>query len=306
MFLPVRVHLCVLPLALVAGLSTSHAAPPDTASASAAESDQAAREDAHAHHGHSMQDNWTEQPLLRKARNANRRVKLLRVDGLVASQLTVQPPTEAGEPTQTKQIPLTDGKAGVRVLGKLQGGWYRVSARADDRENRASTLVYFGNPGPAPRDMLKASLPGLDISPAILPTEHQHYRAGETWPFMVRMSGDPVANQSVRLETSAGSAETYISDAEGVVHVTFPDDFPPPEQREKAMGGHHHRFSQQFVLSTHIESDQHLAQKASFNYEYRPGAYDQKSLWLGSGFALLGMLAAVPLVRQRKTKESGK
>ena len=154
--------------------------------------------------------------------------------------------------------------------------------------------------------MLNASLPGLDLSPAILPTEHQKYRAGETWPFLVRLDGKPLANQPVRLETSAGSAATYISDEKGLVQVAFPEDFPPPEQREKPKGGHHHRFSQQFVLSASVESDLGPAQQSSFNYQYHPGAYDQKNLWLGGGFALLGMLAAVPLVRQRKPKESAK
>jgi len=301
MFFSVRARLCVLPLAIAATLSTAHAE-----DIQASESGPGAAEDAHAHHQHTTQASWTEQPLLNKAHNANRRVKLLRVDGLAASQLTVQPPTAADEPTQMEQIPLKDGKAGVRVRGKRQGGWYRVSARSDDGNSRIGTLVYFGNPGPAPRHMLEASLEGLDLSPAILPTEHQNYRAGETWPFLVRMDGEPLAGQAVRLETSAGTARTFVSNGQGLVQVSFPDDFPPPEQREKPQGGHHHRFTQQFVLSTRLESNLGPAQQSSFNYQYRPGAYDQKNLWLGGGFALLGMLAAAPLVRQRKPKESAK
>lgn len=300
MLLPVRARLRVLPLALAATLSTAHAV-----DMQASQTGQGPAEDAHAHHQHTTQESWTEQPLLQKAPNANRRVKLLRVDGMAASQLTVQAPTEAGEATPAEQIPLHDGKAGVRVRGKLQGGWYRVGARSDDGNSRASTLVYFGNPGPAPRHMLQASLPGLDVSPAILPTEHQHYQAGETWPFMVRMHGEPLAGQTVRLETSAGTARTFVSNEQGLVQVSFPDDFPPPEQREKPPGGHHHRFSQQFVLSTRADSP-NGPQHASFNYQYRPGAYDQKNLWLGGGFALLGMLAAAPLVRQRKRQEAAK
>ncbi len=307
MFSPSKARLYVLCVAIAATLPTAHAADlQDEGSITATRSEPATKEDGHAHHGHTMQDSWTEQPLLRKARNPNRRVKLLRVDGITASQLTVQAPNETDEAALVEQIPLKEGKAGVRVRGKLQGGWYRVSARANDGNSRVGTLVYFGNPGPAPREMLKTSLPGLDLSPAILPTEHQNYRSGETWPFLVRMNGEPLANQPVRLETSAGSSDTFVSDEKGLVNVTFPADFPPPEQREKPKGGHHHRFSQQFVLSTHVEPNQGPAQQSSFNYQYRPGAYDQKNLWLGGGFALLGMLAAVPLVRQRKPKESAK
>jgi hypothetical protein len=300
MFFSVRARLCVLPLAIATALSTAHAV-----DMQASEPGQGPTADAHAHHQHATQESWTAQPLLNKAPNANRRVKLLRVEGIGASMLTVQAPTEAGEATLAEQILLQDGKAGVRVRGRLQGGWYRVSARSDDGNSRAGTLVYFGNPGPAPRHMLQASLEGLDLSPAILPTEHQNYRAGETWPFLVRMDGEPLAGQTVRLETSAGTARTFVSNGQGLVQVSFPDDFPPPEQREKPQGGHHHRFSQQFVLSTRADS-QNGPQHASFNYEYRPGAYDQKNLWLGGGFALLGMLAAAPLVRQRKRQEPAK
>lgn len=298
MFSPMKARVRVLCVAIAATLPSSYAAElPDKVSITL---------DTHARHGHSMPNSWTEQPLLSKAPNANRRVKLLRVSGIAATQLTVQPPTEAGEPNVIERLPLKDGKAGVRVRGKLQGGWYRVSARSNDENSRISTLVYFGNPGPAPRQMLQASLPGLDLSPAILPTEHQQYRAGETWPFLVRMNGEPLAKQPVQMETSAGSTATFVSSKEGLVQVVFPEDFPPPEQREKPQSGHQHRFNQQFVLSTVIESNPGGVQQASFNYEYRPGAYDQKSLWLGGGFALLGMFAAVPLVRQRKPKESGK
>jgi len=37
-----------------------------------------------------------------------------------------------------------------------------------------------------------------------------------------------------------------------------------------------------------------------FNSSYGPDAFDQRSLAMGLGFTLLGMMGAVPLLRQRK------
>lgn len=38
----------------------------------------------------------------------------------------------------------------------------------------------------------------------------------------------------------------------------------------------------------------------AFNASYGPDAFDQRSMAMGLGFTLLGMMGAVPLLRQRK------
>lgn len=265
----------------------------------------------HAHHQHThpapapaQTPAWTARPLLIKAKGFSRNVAMMRPQGLRPAQLTVFPATAPGAPPTVTQVPVTAGKAAVRSRGKRQGGWYRVMAeeRGQDLVSRASTVIHFSNPGPAPRDMLATPYPGLEVVPAALPREHRHYRAGETWPFLVRLDGVPVADQPMLFETAAGTRQTLRTDSHGLLQLTFPDDFGEPAAAQ-GHGGHGGQPSNAFVLSTRLTPADAVPQQAAFNFHYRAGAYAGKNPWLGGGFALLGMLAAVPLVRQRKGKE---
>ncbi len=260
-----------------------------------------AEEDA-THHVYAVPEHaWTIQPVLRRDSGFNRGLALVRTERLDAAQLSVLPATEAGKQVIEMQVPLRNGKGAVRPLGKRQGGWYRVTARSRDGRSRAGTVVYFSNPGPAPREMLKHPLSGLDLSPVMLPREHRHYRARDTWPFVLRLNGRPVAGEKVLLETAGGTREVLVTDAQGVVEVTFPDDFRQ-EQTQAGGHGHGHNPGQAFVLSATIADENGHTMTAAFNFRYRPHAYSGKSLWLGAGFALLGMLSATPLLRGREDK----
>jgi hypothetical protein len=248
---------------------------------------------------------WTARPLLEKAKGFSRSVALFRPRGMQADQLIVLPAIEASESPLVQQVDVTEGKGAVRTRGKRQGGWYRVLAEGTgpDGPVRAGTVVYFSNPGPAPRQMLANALPGLELVPVELPREHRHYRAGETWSFVVRRDGDPLTEHPVLFETAQGVSQSLFTDGQGVVRVTFPDDFPAEPEQGAGHGGHRRGPRTAFVLSTVAPGSGGGRMLAAFNYHYRPGPYAGKSLWLGGGFALLGMVAAVPLVIRRKPRE---
>jgi len=186
----------------------------------------------------------------------------------------------------------------VRLKSGKQGGYYLVQIFGHGpkgEETTASAFKYFSNPGPAPRDLLKATRPGFEITPAILPREHSHYRENETWNFRVRANGKIVPNATVVMETSNGSKNTFTSDQNGVVAVTFPGDFKdvPKEQWR-----HGRPPASAFVLAVR---DQGML--ATFNGKYRLGAYGDKNLLAGVGFAVLGMALAAPIVFRRKEKK---
>jgi hypothetical protein len=189
-------------------------------------------------------------------------------------------------------------EAGKAKIKPDTGNYHLLTAveACDTHVATAATAVYFSNPGPAPTALLKRAQTGLTVLPERLPREHGAYRAGETWRFRVAFDGTPFPGAKVRLETSNGSRAELVSGIDGSVEVHFPEDFPPRDQRPPERHGQPDQA--QFVVAaiSQTGATQHIG---AFNYVYRPNAYDGSSLWTGAGFAALGMICAVPLLRRR-------
>lgn len=198
---------------------------------------------------------------------------------------------------QALQSLAPDANGQTAVKAQATGGYYlvRVSGHGPNGEiATATTVKYFSNPGPAPRDMLKKARPGFEIAPAVLPREHGHYRENETWAFQVRNDGLPVSDKTVVLETSNGTKSEFTTDENGLVHVTFPQDTP---DIPKDQWNHGRPPSSNFVVSVR---DGGLL--ASYNDTYNRHGLAGKSVWAGIGFAVLGMAVAFPIVRRRNGK----
>lgn len=197
--------------------------------------------------------------------------------------------------------------AGARLDKPAAGGFHMLTAR-EERAGAirvASTVYYFGERGAQnPTAMFLRQKNVLEIIPQPFPREHARYRANEDWKFLVRFNGMPLANQKVSLETSNGSKSELLTDVSGVLSLHVPDDFKP-EAESKQAGGHNHggRAGAELVLATEYH-DGGKAYLTAFNSSYGPNALDQRSLILGLGFTLLGMLAAVPLLRERKARNA--
>lgn len=199
-----------------------------------------------------------------------------------------------------RQLSLEMG--GAMLDKPANGGFHWLSAREEqgDTVRVASTVHAFGERGAKdPTAMFMQQKHELEIIPQPYPREHSRYRAGEDWKFLVRFNGSPLPGQRVYLETSNGSMSEFVADVHGVVTLPVPDDFKA-EEESKAAGTHNHgRAGAEFVLAT-----EHAAGGRSyltaFNSSYGKNAYDQRSLALGVGFTLLGMLGAAPLLRKRK------
>ena len=195
--------------------------------------------------------------------------------------------------------------AGARLDKPSSGGFHILTAREDQADvvHVASTVYYFGERGAKnPTAMFMQQKNELEIISQPFPREHSRYRAKEEWKFLVRFNGTPLANQKVNIETSNGSKSELLTDASGVLSLRVPDDFKAAEEGKEAGGHNHGRSGAELVLATEY-SDGGKSYLTAFNSSYGPDAFDQRSLSMGLGFTLLGMLGAVPLLRQRKAEK---
>jgi len=264
----------------------------------------------HSHHQHMNHNqsaiSWTEAPLLAVDKKRTRGFKGFTLKGMQAEEVTIYP----GNTEESWSIEVKDNAVKVKNRGGMKGGYHWIGT-VSEQENlvrSVSSAFYFPNPGPAPRDMLSLQKSALDISPVKLPREHQHFRAGENWDFLVRLNGNPVANIPVIFETENQTRKVLKTDRHGLVSIPFPYDFPEESESESAEGhgqghGHARRKKAGFVLT--VEQDKGGKQFVShFNFHYTTGAFYNKNLALGIGFAVFGMMTAAPLLR--KPKKGGK
>jgi hypothetical protein len=269
----------------------------------AASSALAATHGGHKHVDHAAQPEiakWTSFPLIvPSASERDRRGILLAPRNLNAASLEALSPVPGSAPTT---FPVDDGRAFIRPDAPDAGNYYWVRARALDKDRLAvaSTVTFFANPGPSPKDLLKREKSELEILPQPLPREHGNYREAETARFLVRFGGAPLANAPVTFQTENGGRAMYVSDAAGVINVTFPTDI---EAKGSGHGGHHGGGPRgNFVLAVE-HSDGGRRYLTAFNYVYTQRADAGKSYVAGIGFGMLGMLLAVPLLRRKHDKK---
>ncbi|HEX8963214.1 MAG TPA: hypothetical protein VF801_09450 [Rhodocyclaceae bacterium] len=255
-----------------------------------------------AERGQAMRE-WTRFPVLISGRPGEERAVTVKPVGIAASELLVFA-SDGPADKRKAAVPVEDGGARIEPAAPKLGNYHWVVARSEtEGEVRvASTAVYFSNPGAAPTAMLAMPKHELEIVPQPLPREHGQYRESEKWDFLVRFNGAPLADQPVTLETQSGSRSSFVSDAQGRVVVLFPRDFKPAQPGRdggREMGPRRAGF----VLAAEREADGKRYLTA-FNYSYSPDADRDRSLAWGAAFGVLGMAAAVPLLRRRPAKET--
>ncbi len=226
---------------------------------------------------------------------------MLRVQGITAAAVTVFA-AEGPVDRLKAEYPMTPEGVKIESVAPKIGNYHWVTAREEnaDEVRVASTVWYFGNPGDSPKDLLKVPKHELEIVPTPLPREHGSYRESEKWRFLVRLNGQPLPDQPLTLETEFGSRLNALTDAAGFATVLFPRDFKPAAGEQT---GHGPRRAA-FVLSTtkEVEGRRYLT---AFNYTYGQDGDRNKSLGWGAAFGVIGMMAATPLLRRRKTEKTG-
>ncbi len=249
---------------------------------------------------------WTELPLLKsKMSGANRESTVIMIvpQNIVAANIDAYSNNLKDENAH-RQLPME--MAGAKLDKPATGGFQLLSAREEQAESVrvASTVYYFGERGAKnPTAMFMQQKNELEIIPQPYPREHSRYRANEDWKFLVRFNGQPLVNQKVKLETSNGSKVEMLTDTAGVLSLHVPNDFKQVEEKKEGAGHDHGmRRGADLVLATEYVAEGKTYLTA-FNSAYGADAYDNRNLAMGLGFALLGMVGAAPLLRQKKTEK---
>jgi len=138
--------------------------------------------------------------------------------------------------------------------------------------------------GHSTRELTAAEKTTFEIVPEPVPREHQHYRSGQSWNFLLRYRGAPAAHVPVSLETSNGTELSSVSDRNGIVSLRIPDDFSLLEAGERD------RRSAEFTVSAETE-DAGVVYQTRLSAEYRVNPSRWQSLELGMYVTGVGLLA---------------
>jgi hypothetical protein len=243
---------------------------------------------------------WTRLPVLAPAmsRGGERGTAALKLSGIDAAEVTV---FAAGGPDERRRVAYPVGPEGAKIEAAAPkvGNYHWVIARQEgEAEVRvASTAWYFSNPGPAPTELLMQLKHELEIVPKPLPREHSAYREAEKREFLVRWNGTPLAGKTLTLETEFGSRSSYVTDAQGIATVLLPRDIREAKGRggeDATMGPQRAKFA--LGVEHEVDGKRYLT---AFNYTYSPDPDRTRSLVWGVAFGVIGMAAALPMLRRR-------
>jgi hypothetical protein len=251
-------------------------------------------------------DGWTSYPMLktRVSGDARKQTLIMAVPQNILAGSIDAYSNNLKDENAHRQLAMS--MAGAPLDTPASGGFHWLSVREEqgDRVSVASAIFSFAGGGAKdPTAMFMQQKHELEIIPQPYPREHSRYRADESWKFLVRFNGNPLPNQKVVLETQNRTRSEWVSDAQGLATVYLPDDFKREMDRKET--GEPRRGMQgmqgsDFVLATEY-SDSGKTYLTAFNGSYGKNAYDKRSLAMGLGFTLLGMMGAAPLLRQRKS-----
>ena len=146
--------------------------------------------------------------------------------------------------------------------------------------------------------MLAINKNELEIVPDPLPREHRDYQSGETWPFIVRFRGEPLADTEVVLTTFHGGASSGTTDKRGRILLHLPDDFPDMVEGERD-----ERKADFAVTVEHQDGE--ILYRSHLGAEYEPNPRHWRSTPLGFLVIGIGMVAGVFLGRVRERDSKG-
>lgn len=250
-------------------------------------------------HRHGEQDKhldigWTAAPVLLPTGGRDRTGTSFQSANIAVDELLIFDP----DGSAPRRAALVDNVWRFTLINPLRGGFHWLQARAADGQSvrTATTVWYSPNKGPSPAEMIATVKGGLEIVPLPVP-DHNAYREGATWRFLVRYDGRPLPYKPVVLDTEFGSSLRTTTDKDGIAHVLFPRDFDPDLIQENGAGRTRAKFA---LYATHENAG--ITYLTAFNYQYAPALLQQRNLDAGIGFALLGMLMAAPMLFRRGGK----
>ncbi|MCW8976250.1 MAG: hypothetical protein OQK42_04290 [Sedimenticola sp.] len=144
--------------------------------------------------------------------------------------------------------------------------------------------------GKSPTKLTSAIKTDLEIVPDPLPREHHRYYSGEKAAFLIRYRNQLLKNQPVVLQTGNGSSLKGVTDNDGRVVMTLPDDF-----KNVVTGERDQRSADLSITTEYLESGKHYNSTLSAEYRVSPVHWQYKSWGLaaaGVGFLFGGFLTS--------------
>lgn len=143
----------------------------------------------------------------------------------------------------------------------------------------------------SPAELASTNKTRFEIVPDPIPREHYHYHSNQTWSFILRLDGQPVANTKVTLQTDHGSLVEGVTDQTGRVSLLIPDDFPDMQAGERD------ERSADFIVKAETQAnDIRYQTELSADYRINP-AHWQSFGWgitvVGIGFLVGGFIGRV-------------
>jgi hypothetical protein len=198
----------------------------------------------------------------------------------------------------TRQLDAQHGHVVIPKTG--MDNYHAVVAEKDSGKVKQAIIRYEyqrGKPsGHSTTELTAVQKTDFEIVPDPVPREHRHYQSGETWSFILRFQGSPVANIPVSLNTAHGNVVSGTSDKSGQVALHIPDDFPDVQAGERD-----ERSAAFDVTAEYVTAG--ITYKTRLNSEYRVNPAHWKSLMLGMLVAGFGMIAGGVIGRAGLTKK---
>lgn len=196
---------------------------------------------------------------------------------------------------KSKLLPLDNDQVKVKSTGMDNYHALVAKKRAKDMTEVAIRYPYMhGKPsGFSPKALTHGVKASYEIVPSPLPREHRRYHAARDAVFVVRYEGQPVAKTEVTLTTANGSTLKEVSDRNGAVRFTFPDDF------SETKPGRRNNKPAEFVVYSEF-ADKGRSYRTTFSDKYHVDPRHWKSTQLGTIVLAFGFISGVVITRRSR------
>lgn len=192
-------------------------------------------------------------------------------------------------------LPLDNDQVKVKSTGMDNYHALVAKRRTKDITEVAIRYPYMhGKPsGFSPKALTGGVKASYEIMPSPLPREHRRYHAARDAVFVVRHEGQPVPKTAVTLTTANGTTLNKVSDRNGAVRFTLPDDFA-----ETKPGRRNNKPAEFVVFSEYSAKGHHY--KTTFSDKYHVDPRHWKSTQLGAVVLAFGFISGVVITRRSR------
>ena len=151
--------------------------------------------------------------------------------------------------------------------------------------------------GESPKKVIKTHKLPLEIVPEPMVREHWRFYSQNTHRFQVLFNKKPLSDSWVILKTNNGSTMELMTNKEGYVDFTLPDDFTDIKPGRRA-----NKPSEFFLRTAHVDGNKTYKTNFSASYSVNPSHWQSN---LGGVITLsLGFISGIVIMRKHNRKVS--